>query len=969
MNAPPRTALAVDTLESVAADTLEPGAVLPLDRPDQGWVVRSGAVELYGVLWQDGAAISPRHYLFTLKAGELIVPALCRTEGLMIVAVATETATLLPMTKPFLAGVAGSLERSPLAAEQLDRWLHGMGAALAPLAGIMPSGAVAHSSGEKFTAGEGAVMTAQANIVWFVGGAGAALTWHDGEAITPIDGVAAIPIPSGLWLVSTGDSAVLTLDTAGALQQGSWLRALRAFHTKALAMLLAHLRTREHVAKALVQGRAERTARTLDRTIGRFVGILDHVPAWTGASAPDEKLLGPFVMVAEALDIELPQRIRLAIARATTVEDAARSARIRQREIALRGNWWKQDFGPFIGFLDEERRPVAVLQAGRGRYRMMDPDGGADQIVTPKLAARLASIGHMLYRPLPAKPLEFKDVLLAGWVQNRADVVVAVIASLLLGILGLATPMATRLAFDRFIPSHELPQLAELALGLFLVALISIGFRAAYDMAFLRVDGRMAGQTQASVIDRVLRLPQHALRFGSTDLAQRATSAESVRRGAVNFMLGSLAAAFAWVCNGALMAYYAPFAALAACGCFLLLLVVAYICAHRQYDTIKRGEELHANVNTIVFHLVNGISVLRTTGSEDRAFARWGHDFAEMRARSFRAQAIGRVFEVCLAGFDTLTLAGVFLVLSFMPSKDLSTGSFVSFISAYAAFMAASGQLARGMNGVMNLRPSWERAAPLFKAVPEGGEAKRDPGVLSGAVELTNITFRYNPDTPYVLSGLSIAAAPGEFVAIVGASGSGKSTAMRMLLGFDLPHAGTVQFDGVDLRHLDIDRVRRQIGVVLQNGKLVPGSIYENIMGPHRGTIEDAWVAARQAGLEADIKALPMGMHTVLTEATAAFSGGQVQRMMIARALLGKPRILVLDEATSALDNVTQSIVTESLARLAITRIIIAHRFTTVQRADRIYVIDGGRVVQSGKFEELMAANGPFAELAKRQLM
>jgi len=273
------------------------------------------------------------------------------------------------------------------------------------------------------------------------------------------------------------------------------------------------------------------------------------------------------------------------------------------------------------------------------------------------------------------------------------------------------------------------------------------------------------------------------------------------------------------------------------------------------------------------------------------------------------------------------------------------------------------------MNGVMNLRPSWERAEPLFKAVPEGGEARRDPGVLSGAVELTNIAFRYSPDTPYVLSGLSMKAAPGEFIAIVGVSGSGKSTAMRMLLGFEQPHAGTVQFDGIDLRHLDVDLVRRQIGVVLQNGRLVPGSIYENIMGPHQGTLEDAMEAARQAGLEADIAALPMGIHTVLTEATAAFSGGQVQRMMIARALLGKPRILVLDEATSALDNVTQAIVAESLGRLAITRIVIAHRFSTVQRADRIYVIDKGRVVQAGKFDELMAADGPFAALAKRQLL
>ena len=531
---------------------------------------------------------------------------------------------------------------------------------------------------------------------------------------------------------------------------------------------------------------------------------------------------------------------------------------------------------------------------------------------------------------------------------------------------GLATPVAMRLAFDRFIPSHETLQLSELAIGLFLVALIAVGFRAAYDMAFLRIDGRMAGQTQAAVIDRVLRLPGNALPFSSADIAQRATSAETVRRGAVNFMLGSLAAAFIWICNGALLFYYAPLAALVACGCFLPLLGIAFVCARLQLDAIRRGEELLSNVNTIVFHLVSGITVLRSTGSEDRAFARWGHDFAEMRARSYRAQSIGRVFETCLAGFDVLTMVGVFLLLTYLPAKEFSMGAFISFIAAYAAFMAASGQLARGVAAVMNLKPSWERAAPLFKAVPEGGATKRDPGTLTGAVELTNIAFRYSADAPYVLSGLTMKVAAGEFVAIVGVSGSGKSTAMRMLLGSDMPQAGTVQYDGVDLRHLDADLVRRQIGVVLQNGKLVPGSIYENIMGPHHGTLEDAWTAARQAGIEADIKALPMGMHTILTEATAAFSGGQVQRMMIARALLGKPRILVLDEATSALDNVTQSIVSESLASLAITRIVIAHRFSTVQRADRIYVVDQGRVVQAGKFDELMAADGPFRSEERR---
>jgi ABC-type bacteriocin/lantibiotic exporter with double-glycine peptidase domain len=219
------------------------------------------------------------------------------------------------------------------------------------------------------------------------------------------------------------------------------------------------------------------------------------------------------------------------------------------------------------------------------------------------------------------------------------------------------------------------------------------------------------------------------------------------------------------------------------------------------------------------------------------------------------------------------------------------------------------------------------------------------------------------------LSGVALKAEPGEFVAIVGASGSGKSTMMRLLLGLDQPMQGTIQYDGQDLRHLDSELLRRQIGVVLQNGKLFPGTLFENIMGSSQGTIDDAWEAARQAGIEDDIRGLPMGMHTVVTEATAAFSGGQVQRLIIARALVGKPRILLFDEATSSLDNLTQSVVTTSVSRLAVTRIVIAHRLTTVRQADRIYVFDKGRIAQTGTYDELIKTSGPFADFARRQMI
>jgi ABC-type bacteriocin/lantibiotic exporter with double-glycine peptidase domain len=257
---------------------------------------------------------------------------------------------------------------------------------------------------------------------------------------------------------------------------------------------------------------------------------------------------------------------------------------------------------------------------------------------------------------------------------------------------------------------------------------------------------------------------------------------------------------------------------------------------------------------------------------------------------------------------------------------------------------------------------------PILSAQPEVDSSKADPGRLSGNIEIVNTTFRYERGGPKILDSLSITIRPGEFIALVGPSGCGKSTLMKLLLGFERPETGGIYYDSRDLRNLDMQAVRRQIGVVLQTGKLMPGSLYENIRGPTEATVDDAWEAARMAGIEEDIRAMPMGLHTVLTEGTASLSGGQVQRLLIARALVGKPRILLFDEATSALDNRTQAVVTESLSRLNVTRVAIAHRLSTVMEATRIYVLDGGKVAEMGSYSELMAKNGIFADLAKRQL-
>ena len=303
------------------------------------------------------------------------------------------------------------------------------------------------------------------------------------------------------------------------------------------------------------------------------------------------------------------------------------------------------------------------------------------------------------------------------------------------------------------------------------------------------------------------------------------------------------------------------------------------------------------------------------------------------------------------------------------PGEGFSTGSFLAFIAAFAALLTGMTQLGATAVDLLNVVPIYSRLKPLLEEVPEVDATKADPGALRGQIEVFNLSFRYNPDGPFILADVTFDAHPGEFVAIVGPSGSGKSTLLRLLLGFEQPESGTIAYDGFDAAGLDPWKLRRQLGVVLQHGDLLPGDIFTNIVGSAVDlTLNDAWEAARLAALDTDLEQMPMGMHTFITEGASTLSGGQRQRLMIARALVTKPRIVLFDEATSALDNPTQAIVTESLDRIRATRVVIAHRLSTIINADRIFVLDQGRIVQSGTYDELVNKPGLFHELVKRQI-
>ncbi len=362
------------------------------------------------------------------------------------------------------------------------------------------------------------------------------------------------------------------------------------------------------------------------------------------------------------------------------------------------------------------------------------------------------------------------------------------------------------------------------------------------------------------------------------------------------------------------------------------------------------------------------MSKFQVAGAQSRAFQSWSKDFKNQRKYNYKKENIANLMKTFNSFFPLLASVSVFYLLGSTKST-LPPGQFVAFNAAFTTVLISTVNMTEAFTGAAGIIPLYQRVIPILETLPEDDDTKTSPLPLEGNIEVNHVSFRYKPQDELVLKDISMEIKKGEYIAIVGTSGSGKSTLLRMLLGFEKPESGKIYYDGQDIAKIDIRGVRKQLGVVLQNGELISGNILNNIIGTNPYlNIDDAWEAARIAGIDEDINEMPMGMHTMISEGTSSFSGGQKQRMMIARAVANKPKILYFDEATSALDNRTQAIVSESLKELNVTRIVIAHRLSTILECDKILVMDKGRIVEEGTFTQLMSNKELFAELVERQM-
>ena len=664
--------------------------------------------------------------------------------------------------------------------------------------------------------------------------------------------------------------------------------------------------------------------------------------------------------------VELPENERLKTLE-EQLEYYLRPKGVLYRGVELEKGWYHNASGPMVGRLQKDGTPVVLLPGIFGGYSYRDPETKKKIHLNRRTETLLETEALCFYKPLPQKALKITDLLLFAVGQCTTwDIILYVGSIAIASLLGLLSPKLTGLLFGQVLESGSARVLIGMA-GFMISYSISQTFYGVFQsLVSSRITTKQSMGVQAAVMNRLMSLPVTFFRkYSSGEMQQRANYVQSL----CSILLGSvgttcITSVFSLVNLGQVL-HYAP--ALVVPSLCITAATVAFsiISTFARMRLSREMMEDSAKLGGMTLAMINGVQKIKLAGAEKRFFARWAKGYAKEASLEYNPPAFLKMNGTIGLAISTV---GTLILYKTAISSGIGVADYYAFNAAYgnisSAFMAVAGIVTT----IANIRPTLEMAKPIMEAVPEAADDKEIVTNLRGGITLNNVYFRYSEEMPWVLQDLSLRVKPGEYLAVVGSTGCGKSTLIRLLLGFETPQKGYIHYDQKDITRVDLPSLRRKIGTVMQDGRLLWGDIFSNISITNPSmTIDEAWEAAEMAAIADDIRAMPMGMHTVISGTQGGISGGQRQRLLIARALAGKPRILFFDEATSALDNITQKKVSDAIDRLKCTRVVIAHRLSTIRNCDRIVVLDQGRIAEEGTYEELIEKNGLFAELVKRQ--
>ena len=649
------------------------------------------------------------------------------------------------------------------------------------------------------------------------------------------------------------------------------------------------------------------------------------------------------------------------------LEYVSRITGILYRSVELRGKWYKDACGAFMANRRDTGETVALLPHGYRSYRYYDPATRHYESVNKKTAERFEIEALCFYKPFPVGQITFRDLMkFAISVCSVYDIVGMAAGLAMSTLLGLLLPRLNFFLFDQVIGTDSVTLLLSTIVFMATITVAQLLFMGVTKLFDMRIQASVIKTIEAAAMMRTLSLPPDFFRrYSTAEIVQRMEYIPSLCASIVCLLFGYGFTGLFSLAYITQIHAYAPALTLPALG-IILAQGLFFVCSTlRQKKTEQLRLSLAAQNSSRALSIITGMEKIRLTGAEKRAFSQWAEGFARETKVQYNPP-LSRKLNVPITMF--LSLAGQFLLYWIAMRRSVGAAEYYAFQTAYASVSAAVNTLGIVALAGATLTPRYEMARPILEAVPETAGRSQPVTRLSGAIELNRVTFRYAEDMPNVIDNFSLKIRPGQYVAIVGKTGCGKSTLIRLLLGFETPQKGAIYYDGRDLSTLDKPSVRRLIGAVMQDDQLFVGDIYSNltVCAPKLG-LKEVWEAAEAAGIADDIRAMPMGMQTMISEGGGGISGGQRQRLVIARAIAPKPSILIFDEATSALDNVTQKQVSDALDKLKCTRIVIAHRLSTIRYCDRILVMDKGHIIEDGTYEEPIEKGGYFADLVERQ--
>ena len=716
-----------------------------------------------------------------------------------------------------------------------------------------------------------------------------------------------------------------------------------------------------------IRQRTENDQNVLEDSFFRMASVV--MDKWDANRLEDERLIAK-----EAIDdilkfyhqkpVEIPDTIRDVN---DQLEYVLRPTGLMTREVELEEGWQNDAYGPMLGYLKEAGTAVALLPGTIYGYYFKDPATGKRTRITRKTARLFSREALCFYQPLPMKKLGIPDLL--KYMKNSityGDLVVIVLATLAVQLVGMIEPRVYSLVTGKILEGHNMNLMAGVGVFLLTSAFAAQLIGLVRSLLMQRINTKTSQAVQASVMMRILSLPVSFFRrYSSGELSSRAGSVNSLCSMMLNNILSIGLSSLLSLLYVAQIFSFAPALVWPSLLIILATVVMSLAVSFVQIGISRKRMKLSAEEQGMSYAVINGIQKIRLSGSEKRVFARWGRLYAKGAQLEYNPPLLLKINTVITTA---ISLIGTIVLYYLAIQTNVGVSQYYAFTAAYGRVMGAFSALAGIAVSVASIRPVLEMAEPILKAEPEVAADKQPVDRVTGHIEMSHVSFRYEENTPYVLNDLSLDIKAGEYVAIVGRTGCGKSTLVRLLLGFEKPEKGGIFYDRHDLNSIDPRSLRKHIGVVIQNGQLFQGDIFSNItISAPDLTLDEAWEAAEMAGIAQDIRDMPMGMQTLISEGQGGISGGQKQRLMIARAVAPKPSILIFDEATSALDNKTQKQVSGALDKLNCTRIVIAHRLSTIRNCDRILVMDKGTIIEEGTYDDLIAQNGHFAELVARQ--